>query len=126
MAGAHQVVDAGFGIGKQPDGDRTVAGADPGADPVSRVTIDTDGEGRTPETGVGRGLRNEIKSFAGLAVECDAEIPTADPGHEVHEFRGHRFRGTHEIAFVLTIFVVDEHDHPTGTEFVEDFVDGGE
>jgi hypothetical protein len=46
------------------------------------------------------------------------------PGHEVNDFRRHLLGSTHQIAFVLAIFVVNNDDHATVADVGDGLFDG--
>ena len=46
--------------------------------------------------------------------------------HEVDVLRPHELGGHDQVALVLAVLVVHDHDHAAGAEFVEEFGDGGE
>ena len=48
-----------------------------------------------------------------------ADQPAAVLGHEVDGFGSDFFCGQGEIAFVLAIFVVDDHNHAAGADFLD-------
>ena len=59
-----------------------------------------------------------IEAFFG---HREADQPAAILGHEINGFGRDLFGGQGQIAFVLAIFVVDDHDHSA----LADVVDGG-
>ena len=56
-----------------------------------------------------------LKSLLGQG-ETDQTTPVL--GHEVDRFRRDLFGGQHEVAFVFTVFVVDDDDHAPVADFV--------
>ena len=56
--------------------------------------------------------------------QADQSARFAD--HEIDVLRAHFFRGHDEIAFVLAILVIKDHDHASGADVVEDVGDGVE
>ncbi len=60
---------------------------------------------------------------AAVAGQRQADQAAAVPGHEVDVLGTHLRRGHHEVAFVLAILVVHDHDHPALADVVEDLVD---
>ena len=38
-------------------------------------------------------------------------------GHEIDRFRRHKLGGQGQVAFVFTVFVIDNNDHAAGTNF---------
>ena len=126
MTRADQVVGAGRRIRQQLDGGRSIAGTDPRGHAVPRVPVDTDREGRLAQARIDRALWPEFESFARITVECHAEVATAHPSEKVDDFRRRILGRDHEVSFVLSVFVVDQNDHPTGLEVLDDLGDGFE
>src|SRR5262249_7484266 len=46
--------------------------------------------------------------------------------HEVHRLGRRELGGDHEVAFVLTVRVVDDDDEPAGADVLDGLLDGGE
>ncbi len=126
VAGADEIVGGGFGIDEELDGLDAVGGGNAGADAVARVAIDADCERSAPHAVVARGLGRKFEAITVGGGEGDAEIAGADTGHEADDLRRDFLGSADEIAFVLAIFIIDEHDHFAGTKVGEDFGDWGE
>jgi len=45
-------------------------------------------------------------------------------GHEINHLRRDFLSGTDEIAFILTILVINDNDKLTGADVCDDFLDG--
>jgi hypothetical protein len=75
------------------------------------------------EGGVGRGLRDQVEPVAVVAGQGQAQVAAADAGHEVDDLGRDLLGGAHEVAFVLSLLVVNEHDHAAGPQFVQNFRD---
>ena len=43
--------------------------------------------------------------------------------HEVDRFRRHVVGGEDDVALVFAVFVIDQHDHAPGADFLDDFLD---
>lgn len=126
VAGAHQVVGLGMGIGEDANGGGAVGGGDAGGGAEAAVGIDGDGEGGAEGCGVDGGLWGEVEAIAGFTFEGDAEDAAGEAHHEVDGFGGDVLGGADEVAFVFAAFVVDEDDHPAVAERVEDVWDRAE
>ena len=46
-----------------------------------------------------------------LLCECETDEPAAIPGHEIYRLRRAHLRRNHEVAFILSVFCVDENEH---------------
>ena len=61
---------------------------------------------------------------AAIAGQRQADQAAAVPGHEI-DVLGADLRGGHdEVAFVLAVLVVHQHDHPALPDVFENLVDG--
>ena len=61
---------------------------------------------------------------AALAGQRQAHQAARVRDHEVDVGRAHQLGGHDQVAFVLAVLVVDDHDHAAGADFVEQFGDG--
>ena len=120
VPGPHEVVGTDRGIDQHLDGARAVLGADPGADPVPGMPVDAHRERRAADARVGRHLCVQVEPVARGRVEADAEVAAAHAGEEVHQLRRDELGRHHEVALVLAVLVVDEHDDLAGAQVVED------
>src|SRR5271163_4614770 len=109
VAGAGEVLRAGFWIDGGEDGDGAIGGADAGGD--AEATVNGFGEGGAVDGGVDGGHERQVKLVAALLGEGQADEAAAVLGHEVDGFGRDFFGGHGEVAFVLAVFVVDEDDH---------------
>jgi hypothetical protein len=60
---------------------------------------------------------------AAIACECQADQAAAVARHEVDVFRTDFRRGHDQVAFVLAVLVVHQHDHAALPDVLEDFLD---
>ena len=99
-------------IGSNKDAVRTVGGADAGGDPFSG--IDAHGERRAEPCGIIRSLRIEAELVALFLGQRQAYQASAVFCHKVYQLRGRKLCGADQIAFILTILIIDQNDHLTG------------
>src|SRR6185295_12414336 len=57
---------------------------------------------------------------AAFARQGEANEPAPEASHEINVRRAHSLRGHHQVALVLAILVVHDHDHAPGTQFCKD------
>ena len=99
------------GVGEQPDGGGPVGGGDAGADAVRGARVDRDGERGAHRLGVvaaticGRSSRSRSGASMG-----DADQPAALGHHERDDLGGDPLGGDDQVALVLPVLVVDDHD----------------
>src|SRR5207248_5966506 len=91
------------------DGDGAVGSADAGSDADARV----DGLGKSGAVGgsVDGRHEREVQLVAAVFGEGHADQTAAVLGHEVDDFGGDFLRGHGEVAFVLAVLVVNQHNH---------------
>ena len=58
----------------------------------------------------------EIKPVADLGQDRHAELTAAVGDHEVDGFGGRLFGRTHDVAFVFTVFRIDDDNDPAGAD----------
>jgi hypothetical protein len=124
VAGLAQVVRTGLGRDRGPDRVRAVEGGDAGRHTLGGL----DGQreiGALVEIGVADHQR-QAQLAAALAGQRQADQAAAIAGHEVHVGRAHQAGGHDQVAFVLPVLVVHDHDHASGAQVGEDFLDGVE
>ena len=63
-----------------------------------------------------------LESFAG---RCQADQSPSVSGHEIDRLRRDRFGRHCEIALVFAIFIVDDDDHPPGSQFIQRLFNAG-
>ena len=124
VPGPVQVRRPGRRIGEHPDRCRPVRRTHAGGHPEPRRRVDRERVRRAPLGRVHRGLGRQLQPIARRPVERDEQHPPPLTQHEVdHLGRGVLGRA-HQVPLVLPVLVVDQHDHPAGTQFVEDGGDG--
>ncbi len=122
VPGLPQVFGTGGRSDRRLDGVRAVVGRDAGRDAFGRLD-------RQREVGalVGVGVadhQRQAQLAAAVAGQRQADQAAAVAGHEVDVFGTHFRRGHHQVALVLAVLVVHDHDHPALSDVVEDLVDG--
>ena len=106
------------------DGARAVCGADPGGHAFAR--FDADGEGGFMAATVAAAHQFEAQRLDPRALERQADKSAAVGRHEVDRIgRGH-LRRDHQIALVLAVLIVDQHEHAPVARFLDDFLDRDE
>ena len=122
VARLRQVVGTGVGCHCCADGMRPVIGGDAGRDAFSRF----DGY---REIGCISGLvlvhhQRQSQLSAALPCQRQADQAAAEAGHEVDVFGTHFGGGHHQVALVLAVCVVHQHDHATGPDVFEQLGNG--
>jgi len=103
---------------------RAIVGGDPGGHAFGR--IDSFAESGSKASRVDRGHRLQIETRTKLCVKSEADQATSVRGHEVDRFGSDVLGGNREIAFVLTIFVVNDDQDLTLAEILDCFRYRGE
>ena len=91
----------------------------------ARVGVDRDREGGAQRRGVEVGLRVQAELVAMLARQRQAHRAAPVGQEKVHRRGVHLLGGVDKVAFVLSVFVIDQDNGLAGLEFVEDFGDRG-
>ena len=94
-----------------------VVGRDSGGDAVAGV--DGFAECRAVVRSVFGGHGPDAQVFKALFGHGQADQSAAVLGHEIDGFGRDFFGGQREVAFVLAIFVVDDHDHAAGADLLD-------
>ena len=97
---------------------------DAGRDALAR--LDRLGEGGAVARVVAAHHRFEPQLVRALLRERQADEAAAVPRHEVDRVGRRHLRGNDEIALVLALLRVDEHDHAPVAHVLEDLGDGGQ
>ena len=95
-------------------GARPVGGRDAGGD--AGRGFDRDRERGAMDRAVARRHRRQLQSLAALAGQRQADQATAEAGHEVDRLGRDMVGRQHQVALVLTVFLVDQHHHATGRQ----------
>jgi hypothetical protein len=85
--------------------------------------LDRDREGGLHRLGMVAAHRLEPQVEHALAGQRQANEATAVRGHEIDRRRGRHLRGNDQIAFVLAVLVIDQHEHSAVARFVDDVLD---
>ena len=112
------VIDGDF------DGVSAIKRRSAGGDSVTGVDLRR--EGRRLGIGMVGRLQVEVQAFANARRHCQADDAAAVPHHEVDGFGRHLLRGDDQVALVLAILVIDEHDHAAGPQLGQRLVDRAE
>ena len=141
MAGAHQsaavarhqredvsrrgdVVARGFRVDRHRDGVRAVVRRDAGGDPFARLDRDRE-RGLVPRA-VLRAHQRQSELFAALPGQRQADQAARVAGHEVDRVRRGELRGDDQVALVLAVLVIDQHEHPAVAGFLDQLGGGSE
>jgi hypothetical protein len=119
VAGTDEVVGAAGGIAEHLNRLDSVCGRNPRANTVPRVTVNAHGKRSGSKRCVHLRLWSEVESITILASHGDAQIPRADPCHEIDGSDVDMFGRDDEVALVLAALIVDEHNWLASTEIVE-------
>ncbi|QYU65973.1 DNA polymerase I [Leptolyngbya sp. 15MV] len=124
VAGGDDVVRRARGVDRDADRARAVGGADPGGDAFAR--LDADGEGGLVPGAVVAAHQFELQLIAPRLGHRQADQPLAVGRHEVDRGGCGHLGGDHQVALVLAVLVVDQHEHPPVARLVDDLLDAGE
>src|SRR6266481_5531385 len=64
-----------------------------------------------------------LEAIRSLTSNGEADQPPCMSGHKVDDFWRDHLRGDHEIALVLAVFIVSDHDHAPSLELYECITD---
>src|SRR5690606_33892229 len=81
--------------------------------------LDADGEVGAVARGVGLDHRRQAELAAALAAQRQADQPARVGDHEVDVRGTHAFGGHDQVALVLAVLVVDDHDHAAVADFLQ-------
>jgi len=112
------------GVDRRGDGPRPIGSGDAGRDTLAR--LDRLSESRAVARAIASDHRLELELLGASAGERETNKAAAVAGHEVHRVRRRHLRGDHEVALVLALFGVDEHDHAAIAHVLEDLRDRGQ
>ena len=97
-------------VGRDPDRGRAIGGAHSGRHAKPRCGIDRDRERRLVTLGVLIRLRREVHLVGALARQRHADEATRLAQHEIDHRRSDLLRRADEIALVLAVLVIGNHD----------------
>ena len=117
VTGAREVVGRGGVIDEHPHGGAAVEGADAGRRAFDR--IDSLGHRRAVTGRVLAGHHRQAELVEPLPGGGDERHAPAELQHEVDVLGGAMLGGDDEVAFVLTAFIIHEHDGPAGAKVVQ-------
>src|SRR5438132_347086 len=90
---------------------------------ASPPRIDRDRKGSAAAGSISRDHQTQLKGICSLTSNSQADQSPRMSGHEVDGFRSDHLRSNYEIALVLAVFVIDEHDHTSRLELCECLTD---
>ena len=123
VAGAREIGRARCRVDGREDRGGAIGGADSRGRAAPRV--DRFDEGRAVIRRIHRGHQRQGQLVAALFGERQANQAAAVLGHEVDGLGRDFLRRHGEVAFVLAVFVVHQHDLPALADFLEGFLNGG-
>ena len=121
VAGLDEVARPRGGVDRDLDGARAVGGRDAGGDAVAR--LDRDREGRLERRLVLGRHQVEPELVAALRRQRQADQPAAVGRHEVDRLGRDELRRHREVALVLAVLVVADHDHAAGADLLDRLFD---
>src|SRR3984957_15595960 len=124
MAGAAKVGRARLGIDRTQDGLGTVMGGDACSD-TSAQGIDRLCKCGTEACRVLRAHRLQTKIIQTVWRHGKANESSTVLGHEVDCFGSDHFRRHGEVALILAVFIVDNHNHSSGANLLNGSLDIG-
>lgn len=123
MTGPSEILWSGLGINRGEYCGRAIRSGDTSRDAFPRV--DRDGK-RGSQIGCVIGdLGSQVQFVATFFCEGQANQAARMPGHEINDFRRGFFGSADKVAFIFAIFIIDDDDHATVTNFGGGFFDGG-
>ncbi|CAM5344126.1 hypothetical protein SVIOM74S_08567 [Streptomyces violarus] len=123
VAGADEVVGAGDAVGEQLEGGGAVGGRDAGAHAVRGGGVDGDRERGLHRLGVVLDHLRELQAIQLLALHRGADQAAALAHHEGDDLGGRLLGGDDEVALVLAVLVVDDHDRAAGRDIGDGLLD---
>ena len=124
VAGAGEILGLGVGIDEDLNGGGAVEGADAGGGAVEG--IDHLGHGGAVAGGVQLGHHGDLELGEAFFAGGDERYAAAELDHEVDGGGGAFVGGDDEIAFVFSVFIIDDDDHSSVLQFFENVGDGAE
>ncbi len=124
VAGPDEVARALARVDRDLDRPGAVVHGDPGGDPVAR--LDRDRERGAVGRLVPCGHRVQLELVAAIAGEAEADEPAAVRGHEVDRLGRRELRRDGQVALVLAVGGVDDHDELALADGLDRLLDGGE
>ena len=124
VAGACEVLRAGFFVNGGEDGDGAVGSADASGD--AEAAVDGFAEGGAVNACVDGGHQGEIELLAALLGERQTDQAATELGHEINGFGGDFLGGHGEVAFVFAVFVIHQDNHAALADFFDGFFYGCE
>lgn len=124
VARGDQILGAGVLAHRGEDGVRAVGGRDAGGDALGG--LDRHREGGAELAAVVARHLVDAELAAALFGEREADQSAGMLGHEVDGFGRDVLGGDDDVAFVLAVFLVNQHDHFAGLDVGDDFLDRGQ
>ena len=122
VSGHHEVVRRGVRVRQHLDRPRAVRRRDARRHPLPRV--DGDRERGSERRLVVLHHHRNVQAVEALAGHRDADHAARVAEHESDVLRRRELACDHQIAFVLAVLVVDDHDEPSTTVFFDSVFDG--
>ena len=123
VAGLRQVARRGVRAHRGADGVGAVVGGDAGGDAFGRLDRLTVKLVRCGEV-LSRTIGGRPSWRQRSRVSDRHTRPRACVTMKLMSCRPHQFGGHDQVAFVLAVLVVDDHDHAAGADFFQQFGDG--
>ena len=111
-------------VDRDLDRPRAVVRRDAGGDPLTR--LDRDRERRAVRCLVALGHRPQPQLVAALLGQAEADQAAAVRGHEGDRLGRRELRRDRQVALVLAVRRVDDHDEPASADLLDRFLDGRE
>src|SRR5579862_6911594 len=90
---------------------------------ASVFRIDGDRKGSTAAGSISRSHQYQLKGIRSVLGNSQADQSARVSGHKIDDFWSDHLRRDHEIALVLAVFIVDDHDHAPSLELCECITD---
>ena len=122
MARLHKIFRAGFRVCEDPDGFGAVMRADSCGDALGGVHRHGEIGAVTFPVLDHHALQGQL--FGAFLSDRGTDEAAPVHCHEINGCRGDFFRRHHQVALVLPVGIVGNHNHAAGADLLEDFFDG--
>ncbi len=126
VAGPHEVAGLGGAAGQELERGGAVGGGDAGGHAVRGARVDGDREGGAHRLGVVLDHLRQLEALQLVVLHGSADQAAALAHHEGDDLGGGLLGRDDEVALVLAVLVVDDHDGPAVRDVADRLLDGVE
>ena len=120
MAGRHDMLTPHFRINRNRDSARTVSRRNARGHAIPR--FDGNGEGGLMPRAIGLRHQRQAQLIHARTRHGKADQAARITRHEIDRIRGRELRGDHQIAFILTVFIIHQDEHAPTARFFQQFL----